>query len=123
MDSALQGPSGAAPVLKIPNPGRCGLPFWTIAYGLASLAAALPVAAAETRGAELAPSAILSAMERAADWQLANPSRPPATGWIQGAGDAGMMALAGISKDPKYRDAMRAVGEAAHWQRGPNFYS
>ncbi|HXN35739.1 MAG TPA: glycoside hydrolase family 88 protein, partial [Opitutaceae bacterium] len=61
-------------------------------------------------------------MERAADWQLANPSKQPATGWIQGAGDTGMMALAGVSRNPKYRDAMRAMGEAAHWEPGPKFY-
>ena len=41
-----------------------------------------------------------------ADWQLANPSRHKPTDWTQGAGDTGIMALAGISADPKYRDAM-----------------
>lgn len=61
-------------------------------------------------------------MERAADWQLAHPSSQPATGWIQGACDTGIMTLAGISGNPKYRDAMRAVGRAAHWELGPSFY-
>jgi rhamnogalacturonyl hydrolase YesR len=61
-------------------------------------------------------------MEKAADWQLAHPKDQPPTGWIQAAGDTGMMALAGISTNPKYRDAMRSVGEAAHWKLGPNIY-
>ncbi len=58
-------------------------------------------------------------MQRVADWQLANPSKYPATDWMQGAGDAGFMALAGISGDVKYRDAMFAMGETNHWQLGP----
>jgi len=40
---------------------------------------------------------VLSVMERVADWQLTHPSAHPATDWTQGAGDAGMMALASIS--------------------------
>ena len=46
---------------------------------------------------------VLSAMQRVADWQLANPSAHKVTDWTQGAGFAGMMALAGISGDVKYR--------------------
>ena len=49
-------------------------------------------------------------MQRVADWQLAHPDTNRPTGWIQAAGDAGMMALAGISGDAKYRDAMLRVG-------------
>ena len=69
------------------------------------------------------PSAVLAAMERAADWQLANPSRHSATDWTQGAGSAGMMALAGISGNPRYRDSERAMGEANRWQPGPRKYN
>lgn len=65
---------------------------------------------------------VLILMQRVADWQLANPSKHPATDWTQGAGDAGMMALAGISGDAKYRDAMLAMGEANQWQLGPRYY-
>ncbi len=61
-------------------------------------------------------------MERVADWQLAHPSAHPATEWTQGAGDAGMVALAGISGNPKYRDALLAMGEANSWQPGPRMY-
>ena len=58
--------------------------------------------------AEIKPLPVLAAMQRVADWQLAHPSQctsPP--DWTQGAGDAGMMALAGISGDAEIprRDA------------------
>jgi rhamnogalacturonyl hydrolase YesR len=71
---------------------------------------------------EMTPRAILKAMQRVADWQLANPSKHKTTDWTQGAGFAGMMALAGISGDPKYRDAMLAMGETNNWQPGPRMY-
>jgi len=62
-------------------------------------------------------------MQRVADWQLAHPdTNDPPTSWLLGAQGAGMMALAGISGDPKYRDAMLAAGEANDWQLGPKFY-
>ncbi|HVU33211.1 MAG TPA: glycoside hydrolase family 88 protein [Opitutaceae bacterium] len=61
-------------------------------------------------------------MERVADWQLANPSKHPATDWTQAAGYTGMMALAGISDSPRYLDAMRAMGEKNAWKPGPRIY-
>jgi rhamnogalacturonyl hydrolase YesR len=61
-------------------------------------------------------------MERAADWQLAHPGTHPATDWIMGAGYTGIMALADLSRNPKYLDAMRAMGESQKWQLGPRFY-
>jgi len=69
-----------------------------------------------------APAQVLAGMERVADWQLAHPSAHPATDWTQGAGDAGVMALAGISGDPRYRDAMLAMGRANHWCPGPRLF-
>ena len=71
---------------------------------------------------EIKPLPVLAAMQRVADWQLANPSTNPATGWIQGAGDAGFMALAGISGDAKYRDAMLALGGTNNWKLGARLY-
>ena len=68
------------------------------------------------------PAAILTAMQRVADWQLAHPSTNRPTAWEQGAGDAGFMALAGISGDLKYREAMLAMGETNGWQTGPRKY-
>ena len=55
-------------------------------------------------------------MQRVGDWQLANPATNRVTGWIQSVSDVGIMALAGISGDPKYRDAMLAKGETNAWQ-------
>lgn len=77
---------------------------------------------AETNSAEIAPRAVLSVMEHVADWQLAHPSSHKLTDWTQGAGDAGFMALAGISGNPKYRDAMLAMGEKNEWKLGPRKY-
>jgi rhamnogalacturonyl hydrolase YesR len=71
---------------------------------------------------EIKPIAILNVMQRVADWQLANPSKHRPTDWTQGAGDAGFMALAGISSNPKYRDAMLAMGETNHWKLGLRKY-
>ena len=64
----------------------------------------------------ITPRAVFKAMQRVADWQLAHMATNRPTGWIQAVGDAGMMALAGISGDAKYRDAMLAKGETNGWQ-------
>lgn len=92
--------------------------------GIAVLGFAIPVsmAAADSPNERFTPADVLSVMERVADWQLAHPSAHFATDWTQGAGDAGMMALAGISGNPKYRDALLAVGAANRWQPGPRMY-
>jgi rhamnogalacturonyl hydrolase YesR len=66
--------------------------------------------------ADLKPLSVLTAMQRVADWQLAHPDTNRPTGWICAVGDVGMMALAGISGDAKYRDAMLAKGETNHWE-------
>jgi len=68
---------------------------------------------------QIRPMPVLVAMQRVADWQLSNPSAHPPTDWTQGAGYAGLMALAEISGDVKYRDALRAVGETNEWNPGP----
>ena len=69
--------------------------------------------------AALTAAEILTVMQRVADWQLAHPSMHKPTDWTQGAGDAGLMALAGISGDVKYRNAMLALGETNGWKPGP----
>ena len=72
-----------------------------------------------TEPAEIfSPASVLAVMQRVADWQLANPSKHKPTDWTQGAGDAGMMALAGISGDAKYREAMLAMGATNEWRLG-----
>jgi unsaturated rhamnogalacturonyl hydrolase len=71
---------------------------------------------------EIKPPAILAVMQRVADWQLDHPASNPATGWLQAVGNAGMIALVGISGDAKYRDAVLAMGETNQWQLGPSIY-
>jgi unsaturated rhamnogalacturonyl hydrolase len=78
--------------------------------------------AAAMQSSVTAPKAILSLMERAADWQLANPSIHRPDDWTQAVGYNGMMALVGISGDRKYRDAMVRMGEKNNWKLGPNHY-
>jgi len=72
--------------------------------------------------AAINPKAVLGAMERVADWQLANPSKHRTDDWTQAVGDTGFMALVGISGDRKYRDAMVAIGDKNEWKLGPNHY-
>jgi len=71
---------------------------------------------------DIKPLPVLAAMQRVADWQLAHPSAHKPVEWTQGAGDAGFMALAGISGDVKYRDAMLAIAETNDWKPGPRKY-
>ena len=71
---------------------------------------------AQTNSPDITPASVLNAMQRVADWQLAHPVTERPTGWICGVGDIGMMAMAGVSGDPKYRDAMLAKGETNDWQ-------
>lgn len=68
------------------------------------------------------PGEVLSIMERVADWQLAYPSAHPTTDWTQGAGYVGIMALAGVTKNPKYIAAMISMGESNRWALGPRTY-
>ncbi len=66
--------------------------------------------------ADISPKPVLEVMQQVADWQLAHPVTNRPTGWVVAVGDAGIMALAGISGDPKYRDAMLAKAETNGWQ-------
>ncbi len=70
----------------------------------------------------ITPQNVLNLMQRVADWQQAHPSVHKPTDWTQGAGDDGFMALAGISGDPKYRNAMLAMAETNSWEFGPREY-
>src|SRR5271170_909222 len=92
--------------------------------GIAVLGFAIPLSmsAADSANQRLTPVDVLSVMERVADWQLAHPSVHSSTDWTQSAGDAGMMALAGISGNPKYRDALLAMAETNGWKPGPRMY-
>jgi unsaturated rhamnogalacturonyl hydrolase len=98
----------------------CSRCIWRIAVLSFAIAFLIPATAAPNR--RLTPADVLSIMERVADWQLGHPSAHPTTDWTQAAGDAGMIALAGISSNPKYRDALLAMGEANDWKPGPRLY-
>jgi unsaturated rhamnogalacturonyl hydrolase len=76
---------------------------------------------AETPAAPRAAD-VLAIAEKAADWQIANPSKHPLTDWTQAAWYAGMMALADISSSPRFLDAMVQVGEKNDWKLGPRRY-
>ncbi len=69
-----------------------------------------------------APDAILAAMKRAADWQLAQPPRHKTDDWTYGALYAGMMALSHVADDLKYHNAMIAMGEAHQWKPARRIY-
>lgn len=77
----------------------------------------------EAIAAETSPKTVLEVMQRVADWQLAHPSKHRADDWTQGAGYAGFMALAGISSDAKYRDAMIKMGESNAWKLGKDKFN
>lgn len=80
------------------------------------LPVALPAAAPDRAG-------VLAVMERAADWQLANPSAKwtPLL-WHNAAFYTGVMALSRVSVSPRFDDAMMALGEKHGWQLAPRIY-
>lgn len=82
--------------------------------------------AASVRAAESAPlprpADVLAVCERVADWQLANPSARPATGWVQGAGYAGLFALSQISPSPRFEQALMKSGADNGWKLGERVY-
>jgi unsaturated rhamnogalacturonyl hydrolase len=85
-------------------------------------AAASPAAAARPVSAQWEPGAVRSTIESVAGWQLDHPGKHPATDWTQAAMYVGMMAAAGVSPDPRFREAMRAMGEGNGWKTGPRMY-
>jgi rhamnogalacturonyl hydrolase YesR len=94
----------------------------SLACMVAGVCAAHAAHGAGTEAHVLAPAVVLATMEKVADWQLANPSTYPLDDWTVGVGDAGFMALAGISGNEKYREAMRAAGEKTQWKLGPSMF-
>ncbi len=91
-----------------------------MAVMVVGLAAALALNAADAP--KLTRQATLDIMQKAADWQLANPSKHAPTDWTHGAFYDGMMALGDLSADPKYRAAMMAAGQTNQWKPGKNVY-
>jgi rhamnogalacturonyl hydrolase YesR len=95
---------------------------FSLLLALLCLSTNLPLRAQPTGTTGVNAQNILAVMQRVADWQLANPSLHKPTDWTQGAGYAGFMALAGISGDTKYRDAIMSMAETNGWQLGPRQY-
>jgi unsaturated rhamnogalacturonyl hydrolase len=88
---------------------------------LACLAAC--IGAAQVRAATPArPSEVLALMEKVADWQLRNPSDRITNGWFQATGYLGFMALADISPDPRFHDAVRRICEQNLWKPSERIY-
>jgi rhamnogalacturonyl hydrolase YesR len=84
---------------------------------LASAALLAPAAPAAP-----APAEITALMERVADWQLAHPAKWRPLEWHNGAFYAGVMALAQVSPNPRFHDAMMKMGADNGWQLGPRPY-
>jgi rhamnogalacturonyl hydrolase YesR len=70
----------------------------------------------------LEPAAVLAAMRRVGDWDLAHDWRIRPDDWVVAVGYTGLLALADTSSDSKYRDALRAIGETNEWKLGPTKY-
>src|SRR5262245_22521332 len=82
---------------------------------------ALAFAAAITMASTLAGQdrdSVLQVMKEAADWQLAHPSEHRPDDWTQAAFYTGVIALAEVSGDARYFQAMRAMGEKNNWRPG-----
>ena len=83
---------------------------------------AAPAAAAASISGDTTPQSILATMKAVADWQLAQPPRHGADDWTSAALYTGMMALSQVADDPKYHDAMMAMGQKQEWKPGKRPY-
>ena len=64
------------------------------------------------------PDEVVDLMKRVADWQLSHPSTHDPATWTQCASYTGIMALAAITSDARYHDAMLRMGEQNRWKLG-----
>jgi unsaturated rhamnogalacturonyl hydrolase len=69
---------------------------------------------------------IRDVLKRVADWQLVHPSassnRYTEDAWTWGAFYTGMMAWSRVAEDPRYRDAMLAMGRRFEWKPARRIY-
>ncbi len=84
--------------------------------------APVPVPAAGRFAQLVAPAAVLALMERAADWQLAQPPQYDPAGWENAPFHIGVLALAQVSASPKYHDAVLAQARANAWKPAARLY-
>jgi rhamnogalacturonyl hydrolase YesR len=73
-------------------------------------------AASPQTAGPIKPAAVLATMERAADWQLAQPAKYDPAGWENAPFYIGALALARISPSPRFHDAVLARATANAWQ-------
>src|SRR5437016_9058766 len=69
--------------------------------------------------ADLTSDAILKAVRKVADWELARHEPYFNQVWTFGALYPGFLAASGATGDAKYHDAMMAFGEKTGWKLGP----
>jgi unsaturated rhamnogalacturonyl hydrolase len=86
----------------------------------------LTTAFSSANAASADPAEIRSVMQRVADWQLTHPSasasRYSEDAWTWGALYTGMMAWGRMADDPKYHDAMMAMGTRFDWKPAKRIY-
>jgi unsaturated rhamnogalacturonyl hydrolase len=97
---------------------RAGLAGVMVALAATAVPAQGPAKTPQAFSAEPDKAAIVKVMSAAADWQIAHPSSHEPYDWTQAAYYTGMMAFAGITDNPKYADAMKAMGERNQWRPG-----
>lgn len=94
--------------------------------GFAAGCAVAPTSRPAADSPHLQPTQIRAVMKRVADWQLVNPSasshRYTEDRWTWGAFYTGLMAWSKIAGDPKYHDAMLAMGKRFAWQPADRIY-
>ena len=81
-------------------------------------AACAPLTRAGSVASTSRPDNVLDVMQRVADSQLAHPSKHDPATWTQCAGYTGFMALAAISSDRRFHDAMLRMGQQNGWKLG-----
>lgn len=99
----------------------------TLIQRLGAAAAGLCLLATPAFAAAPEPAAVMTAMERVADWQIANPVPPKVgrrdpKGWEQGAFYVGLTHLADRSASPRFKAAILAHGAENNWQLGRRLY-
>ena len=77
---------------------------------------------ANERAVDIVPGDVIRIMQKAADWQMANPAKYRKTDWTWGAFFAGLSELAEVVPTDKYWKAARAYASENDWQLGPRKY-
>jgi rhamnogalacturonyl hydrolase YesR len=90
--------------------------------GLSGGGEALPFPPAEQLERPLAPAAVLSLMERAADYHLAQPPQYQPAGWENAPFLIGALALAKVSPSPRFHDAVLSRARANEWKPAARVY-